>query len=120
MGMQVSCGLDSEMPEEGAIWATSKRTGPRSSEVGVAERERSGRREAESGSCSRGAFDSAEVLGIASGWVYEGQECDLGCKDNREESQFCGSELLGPRLLCLNGWSGRRGHPGICPQPGRG
>jgi hypothetical protein len=31
MEMQVSCGLDSEMPEESSIWATSKGSGTHSS-----------------------------------------------------------------------------------------
>ena len=39
MGMQVSCGMDSEMPEESSIWATSEGTGTSSSGVGDAERE---------------------------------------------------------------------------------
>jgi hypothetical protein len=39
MGMQVSCGMDSEMPEEGTIWATSEGTGTSSSGVVEAERE---------------------------------------------------------------------------------
>jgi hypothetical protein len=39
MGMQVPSGLDSEVPEESSIWATSKGFGINASEVGIAERE---------------------------------------------------------------------------------
>src|SRR5512139_2499937 len=104
MGMQVSCRLDSEMSEKGSVWATSKGTGSGSPEVGIAQRDRRGRGEPESGSCSHGALDSAEVLGIASGWVCEREERDLGCPDKREEPEFCGSAFLGSRLLCFKHW----------------
>ena len=39
MGMQVSCGMDSEMAEEGSVWTTSEGAGAGPSRVGDAERE---------------------------------------------------------------------------------
>ena len=39
MGMQVSCGLDSEMPEESSIWTASKGFGTNSPKAGIAQGE---------------------------------------------------------------------------------
>jgi len=39
MGMQVPSGMDSEMPEESSIWATSEGFGANATRVGEAERE---------------------------------------------------------------------------------
>jgi hypothetical protein len=39
MGMQVPCGMDSEMAEESSVWATSEGDGTNPSRVSDAERE---------------------------------------------------------------------------------
>ena len=46
-------------------------------------------------------YSVSQVVGYV-----KGQKCDLGCKGNREEAEFCGSEFVGKWLLCFNDWLG--------------
>jgi hypothetical protein len=93
VGMQVPSGLDSEMPEEGFMWATSKGSGTNPSKVGITEREWNGRREAKGGSCSHGGFDSPEIFGIASGWVCEGQSSIWVARATGRRRNFLGQNF---------------------------
>ena len=60
-----------------------------------------------------------EICGLAGGRVYQGQECDpFGPCIRREEAQFCGAALLGPRVLRLDRRSRRSGDTGVHQKPG--
>jgi len=106
MGMQVPSGLDSEMRGRKFIWPTSE-------DLASILRKLAFQKESEVVEGKLRADHVHMVVSIPpkysvsqSGWVYEGQECDLGCKGNGEEPEFCGSEFLGSRLLCFNDWPG--------------
>jgi len=92
--------------------------GPPTSEVGIAKRERSDRRKAESGSCSRGAVDSAKVLGYRKWLVIWRARVRSGLQGRRGIG-ILWSELWARAYYVFNGWL-TRDRPGICPQPGRG
>jgi putative transposase len=55
-------------------------------------------------------FDSAEIRGLAGGWIYQGQECNpFGPRLWREEALFRWATLLGQRVLRLDHRSRRSG-----------
>jgi|ERR1035438_7041984 hypothetical protein len=56
---------------------------------------------------NKGTCDPAEVCGVASDWVDQGQERDsLGAGVRGEKAEFCGSTFLGARVLRV--YSGTR------------
>jgi Transposase IS200 like len=60
-----------------------------------------------------------KICGLAGGRVYQGQECDpSGPCIRREETQFCGAALLGPRVLRLDRRPRRSGDTRIHQKPG--
>jgi Transposase IS200 like len=62
---------------------------------------------------------STEICGLAGGRVYQGQECDpSGPCIRREETQFCGAALLGPRVLRLDRRPRRSGDTRMHQKPG--
>ena len=83
---------------ESSLRTTSEGTGANPSRIGEAKGERGNGGDAKGRSRAHGALHPAEVLGIASGWVCERQERDLGCQGNGKQAEFCRTELLGPRL----------------------
>ena len=61
----------------------------------------------DAGSRAHDDCDTAEVLGVTGDWVYQGQERDTpGTGVWGEAAKFRWSALLGPRVLCLYGWTG--------------
>ena len=63
------------MPEEGTVRATERASWGDIPEVGTAEGKPGGGRSSDGGSCAHVAVDTAEVCGIAGGWVHQGEEC---------------------------------------------
>ena len=47
--------------------------------------------------------DSAQVCGVGSGGIHEGQECDPpGADLRRAQAEFCWPAFLGARLFCVD------------------
>ena len=77
------------------------------------------RRPSHAGSRSHDDLNSTEVCGLASGRVYQGQECDpFGPGLRGEKAQFRGAALLGQRVLRLDRRSRRSGDKGVHPETG--
>src|ERR1700679_238537 len=117
MGMQISCGVYYERPEENLVWSNPAGVGASFSGTGGAEGVRDNRRASDGRSCAYAALDSAEVFGGAGTGVPEGENGDPHsagvCRAQRE---LRGAAVLGARLLGVDGGTGRsRGaslHPG--------
>ena len=121
MGMQISCGVYHEMPEEDPVWANSAGVGASLSGTGTTEGMRNHRGAPHGRSRAHADLDSAEILGGAGDGVYQGQERDPHrtgiCWPTAE---FCGPAVLGAWVLGLDGGTGRsRGAP-LHPGTGKG
>src|SRR5438093_5104324 len=100
MGVQISCGVHPEVPSKDVVQRTEAVSGGGVPAIGRAEGESNRGRAFDAGSCAHDDCDSAEVRGVASDRVYQGEEGDsLGTGLWREEAEFCGSAFLGPRVL---------------------
>ena len=121
MGMQIPCGVHPEIPTQGALRFFAQTPGHIVSGVGTAEGMRDWGRAPHGRSCAYAAFDSAEVLGIASNGVYEGQERHPDCADlRREAKELCGAALLGTRLLGIDGGTQRSCRAQVYPRAREG
>ncbi len=107
MGLQVSCGMDTEVPEKSDVPEDKRASrdivpGPR-----VAEGMQSSGGTSSSRSCSHADLDSAQVCRIPGGWFHQGEECDLYRAGlYGAEEKLYGRTFLGKRVLCLHGWWG--------------
>ncbi len=72
MGVQIPCGIHSEMPAKGVVGAVARTLGRSIPTIGSAEGEPGGRRSSDAGSCAYAAVDTAEVCGVASGGLHQG------------------------------------------------
>ena len=72
MGMQISCGVHSEVSQEKHLWVGQEGTGSDYPGISTAEGEQSGGGASDGGSCSYAVVDTTEVLGIGGGGVYQG------------------------------------------------
>src|SRR5271157_4939772 len=100
VGVQIPCGVHPEVPQKDAVRGTETARGRGVPQVGGAERESHRRRAPDARSRAQDDCDSAEVCGVASDWVYQGQERDsLGAGVRGEEEKLCGSAFLGARAL---------------------
>src|SRR5215831_16733780 len=76
MGLQIPLGLHSQVPEKNDLWRIAPASRRGVPQAGAAEREPD-----RGGSSSRGSrayvdFDSAEICGVAGGWLHQGEECN--------------------------------------------
>ena len=102
--MQVSCGVYSKVPTQGALWAITTGLGRSAPVTGRTERMPGRGGALDAGSCAYVAVDTAKILSILGDRVHEGQKCDPHCKGVwRAAAQLCGAELLGTGLLGVNG-----------------
>lgn len=101
MGMQVSHSMDTEISEEGNVRGIAEAFRRSAPSIGKAEGKRDYRRSPDDGSCTHIDIDPTEVFGIASGGVYQGQECHTYCQElYRAEEEFYRSAFLGEGILC--------------------
>ncbi len=107
VGVQIPCGVYTEVPEEDAVRNAEKVSGGGVSAVGPAEGEPDFGRAFDAGSRSHVDCDPAEMRGVASDRLHQGQERNPSCQGLwREEAQLRGPELLGKGVFCVDGWAG--------------
>ena len=119
MGLQVSCGVDSEVPEKGALRKAQEGDRAHHQGAGATEGERGAGGETGSGPRPRVALGSPKVCRCPGGRLYQREERDLHSPDERQETQLRRSELLGQRLLRIDHRVGRASHTSVHPSPGR-
>ena len=73
-GVQISCGLHSQVPQENAVRAVEAASRRGVPQIGNAEGVQGRRGAFDAGSCSHDDFDPAEICGVASNRVHQGQE----------------------------------------------
>ena len=106
MGVQIPRGIHSKVPEKDVVRAVEAIPWRGVSQAGAAEGMPDRGRSSDVGSRAHDDCDTTEILGIAGNWIYEGQERDpSGPSVWGEATKFCWSALLGPRILCLDGWT---------------
>jgi putative transposase len=79
MGLQVSCGVDTEIQKERSVLGTATRTGRGIQGIGQAKGEQGRRRASTAGSFAHDGNDTAEIFGSAGGGVHKGEKCDTYC-----------------------------------------
>lgn len=110
MGLQVPRGVHTEMSKKDAVRGVEKAPWRGVSGTGASKGKSDRRRAFDAGPRAHDAIDTAEILCVAGGGVHQGKERDpSGQGVCRAQKEFCGSALLGARVLCLDGWTGRRG-----------
>ena len=114
MGLQVPCGLDSQMEAEGIIRRAPEAFGASVQDACSTKREQNTGRPPDGGPCPHADLDSAKVWGLTGCWLYQRQECyphRQGLPGAKKELHR--TELLGQRLLRIHGGQRRRSHPAI-------
>ena len=119
MGLQVPCGMDSEVSEEGSLRTASEGVGDRDQGAGQAKGERGHGGEVDGRSCTHVDLDSPKIFGSAGDRVYQRQERDLCGEIVREAEELRGAEFLGPGILCIDGGIGRGSYSGVYTESGR-
>ena len=100
MGLQVSCGMDTEIQKEGSLWGIASRSGRSIQGAGKAEEEQDRRRASAAGSPAYADIDTAEIFCSAGGRVHKGEKCDIKCTEIYEpEEEFYWREIWGQRVL---------------------
>jgi len=100
VGVQIPCGVHSEVPEKNVVFPTEAAFGRSVSPVGATQGMSGSGRALDARSCAYADSDSAEVCGIASSGVHEGEKCDsCGSCVWRAQAQLCRSALLGEDTL---------------------
>lgn len=74
--MQIPCGVHSEVPEENVVREVAPASWRGIPAVGATEGVPDTRGAPDVGSCSHADCDTAEVRGIAGGWLPQGEKCD--------------------------------------------
>ena len=107
MGVQIPCGVHSEVPKESVVCEPAQALGRGIPITGAAQGMRDSGRAFDAGSCTYADCDPAKACGIASGGVHEREECDPHCPSvRRTQAEFCGAEFLGERVFCFDSGSG--------------
>jgi len=102
MGLQASCGMDTEIQKEGSLWGIASRTGRGIQGAGKAEGEQDRIRASAAGLYAHDGIDIAQIFCSAGGRVHKGEKCDTKCTETYEpEEEFYWRELLGQRLRCV-------------------
>lgn len=108
MGMQVSCGVHTEVSAQGDVWVDTQRTWADHAGVSSTEGERGGGRASDGRPCAYDVDDPAEVFGVRGGGVHQGEECDSDrSKVYGPEEELCRVEFLGEGILRVDGGAGR-------------
>src|SRR5882672_1166498 len=119
MGLQIPRRLYSQVPQKNDLWRIAPASWGGVSQAGATEREPDRGGSSSCGSRAYVDFDSAEICGVAGGWLHQGEECDpFGSGLWRKEAQLRRSALLGEGLLCLHRRTGPRTDKGIHQETG--
>src|ERR1700730_2283208 len=99
--------VHSQVPQKDAVWGTAAALGRGVPQAGRAEGKSNRRRSPAARSRAHDDRDSAEVCGVASDWVYQGEERDPpGAGVWGEEEELRGPAFLGARVLRVHGGAG--------------
>jgi len=121
MGMQIPCGVHSEVSAQKDIWVIAARAWRGVPRLGSAERERSVGGAFDGRSRAHAHIDTAEVCGIAGDGIHQRQERDLHRAGSwGKKAQLRGAKLLGARVLGFNGWEKRSCGASLHPRAGKG
>src|SRR4029077_453294 len=102
MGVQIPCGVHSQVPQEDALRGAATTSRGSVSQAGDAKGKQSRGRPSDAGSRSHDDLDPAEICGLAADRLYQRQERHpFGSCLWREEAQFHGPALLGEGIFCL-------------------
>jgi hypothetical protein len=116
MGLQISCGLHSEMSAQGAVSGTAPTPG-RGVPKACATEGIGGRGRASDGRPRpHAAIDPAETRVSRVVGYIKGKSAIHLARVYGEQAQLCGPALLGPWVLREYGRPGRRSHPSLHPQ----
>src|SRR5262249_23178952 len=119
MGLQISCGVHSQVPQEDVVCGIEAPSRGGVPQVGLSKGKPHRGRSSDAGPCPHDDLHSTKVRGFAGGWLYQGKERNpSGPGLWGEEAQFCGAALLGQRVLRLDRRSRRSGDPGIHQKAG--
>ena len=77
MGVQIPCGIHSQVSAEGAVREAETALGGGFPPAGPSTGEPDFGGASDAGPCPYADCDSAEIPGFAGDWVLEGQKCDL-------------------------------------------
>ena len=106
MGVQIPRGIYSEVSEKDVVRAFEAVPWRSFSQAGAVTAKPPAARASDAGSRTYDDCDTAEILGIAGDWLYQGQECDTSSASVwGEAAKFRWSALLGQRIFCLDGWT---------------
>src|SRR5215470_10120455 len=106
--MQISRSVHSEVSKESDLRRSSQCAGSDFTGLGAAERGRGGGGTPDERSRAYAVVDTAKVLSVRGGGVYQREECDSDRAPLYGASEeFCGTTLLGARVLCVDGGAGR-------------
>src|SRR5579864_7450620 len=121
MGMQISCGVHTEMPAQDAVWATAAGLGASVSRLGRTKGMQGGGGTSDARSRAYAVKRAAEVFGIERDGVYQGQECDPHCSGVCwTAKEFRWAAFLGTWLLGVNGRQERGCRASLHPGSGKG
>src|SRR5208283_2075005 len=119
MGMQISCGVHTEISAQGAVSAVAAGVGAGVSGFGRAEGMQSGRGTFDARSRAHAVVGAAEVFGIERDGVYQGQECDPPCAGVRwQAKELRRPAFLGTWVLGIDRRQKRGCRPSIYPGTG--
>lgn len=109
MGMQVSCGVHSEVSAQGDVRVDTQRAWVDDEGVGPTQGERGGGGASDGRPRAHDVVDPAEVFGIRGGGVYQREERDSDrSKIYGSEEELCWVELLGEGDITCRRWGGTR------------
>jgi hypothetical protein len=118
--MQVVCGVHSGVSAQGDVWVDTQRARNNCSGIGAAQREQGGGGASSGGLCAYDADDPTEALGVRGGGIYQGEERHSNsAKVHGSEEELCGVELLGTRVLRVDGGEGRSAGAQLHPRKGK-
>ncbi len=107
MGLQVSCGMDTEVSEKSDLPEDTRASRDIVSGPRVAEGMQNSGGTSSSRSCSHVDLDPAQVCRIPGGRLHKGEERNLYRQGlYRAEKELYGGTFLGKRVLRIHGWCG--------------
>src|SRR6202050_2629681 len=114
VGLQIPRCLHPEISAQAPVSGVEETAGRSFPSARGSERSEGRRGAFASGPCSHAFVDPTKIRGVERGRVHQGKERDpSGADVRRTEAQFRGAKLLGARLFCEEGWTRRKGDPGI-------
>lgn len=121
LGVQISCGVHSEISEESTVWAIEAGTWERVPGTCRAKRMRDRRGALDGRSCAHADLGAAEVFGGTGHGVYQREKCDPYRKSVcRTKKELRWAAFLGEEILGVNGGKKRIRCAPLHPGAGKG